>query len=139
MKKKDCVFCNFKDKKVVIYNDKFCYAVISKDPINKHHVLVIPKEHYENFIDIPDRLASHIFLTAKKLSLAVRKTCRPDAIHHISDDDVTKRGYNLVNHYKFHIIPRFDNDKVKIEWVRESGLGLEERAKLAKDIKKHLR
>jgi len=132
-----CVFCNFKDKEVVVYEDSLCFAAISLNPINKYHIMVIPKEHYENFVDLPDGLASHIFLIAKKLSLAVRKACNPVAIHHISDDDIQKKGYNLVAHYKFHIIPRFESDKVKMEWDRYD-LSLEERTKIANEIKKYL-
>jgi histidine triad (HIT) family protein len=72
MGKKDCVFCNFKDQAVLLYEDSLCFAVISQNPINKHHVLVIPKEHYQNFTELPDELASHIFIVAKKISKAVR-------------------------------------------------------------------
>lgn len=133
----NCVFCNFNDKSVAIYEDKLCYAVISLNPINKYHVLVIPRAHYENFVDLPDEIASHIFLVAKKLSLAVRKACNPLAIHHISDDDINKSDYNLVAHYKLHIIPRFKDDGVKMEWNRED-LDINTRSKLAEEVKKQL-
>lgn len=134
---KKCVFCDFKDKQVVFYEDKKCFAAVSLKPINKYHTMVIPREHYENFVDLPDSLASHIFLVAKKLSSAVRKAYNPVAIHHISDDDIQKQGYNLVSHYKFHIIPRFKNDKVKIQWQRYN-LSLEKRAEIAKEIRRFI-
>lgn len=140
MKKKDCVFCNFKDQEVLVYDDSLCYAVISKNPINKHHVLVIPKEHYQDFIELPDELASHIFLVAKKLSKVVRKACNPDAITHVFDDDTSKGRYNLVAHYKFHIIPRFKKDMHMIDWSPlRTDEGNEARSKYAKDIKKQLK
>jgi len=140
MKKKGCAFCNFKDKEVLLYEDSLCYAVISRNPINKHHVLVIPKKHYQNFVELPDKLASHIFLVAKKISKAVRKACEPNAISHLFDDDVSKSGYNLVSHYKFHIIPRFKKDMHVIDWnqLRSNESG-EARSKYAKDIKKQLK
>lgn len=133
----DCIFCKFKDKSVVIYKDDTCYAIVSLNPINKYHILIIPKKHYKNFTDLPDEVASHIFLTAKKLSLAVRRTCNPTAIHHISDDDISEKRYNLVEHYKFHLIPRFENDGVKIEWNRQD-LNLDARSCIAQEIKSKL-
>ena len=137
--KKDCVFCNFKDMEVLLYEDSLCYAVISKNPINKHHVLVIPKKHYQYFIELPDELASHIFLVAKKISKAIRKACNPDGITHIFDDDTSKGGYNLVAHYKFHIIPRFKKDMHVIDWSPlRSDESSEARSKYSKDIKKFL-
>ena len=138
MKNKDCVFCNFSDKGVLIYENKVCFAVISKSPINKYHVMVIPRNHYESFVDLPNPTIKNIFITAKKLSSALRKACKPLAVTHISDDDIKKTGYNLVSHYKLHIIPRFKNDKVEINWNRDPDPGSATRAKYAKAIKKHL-
>jgi len=78
-------------------------------------------------------LASHIFLLAKRISAAVRRVCPADAITHISDDDIAGAGHNLVAHYKFHIIPRFRDDKVVIDWAREEA-GIEERSTFAVEI-----
>ena len=140
MSKKGCVFCNFKDKEVLLYEDTLCYAIISKNPINKHHVLVIPRKHYEDFVELPDKVASHIFLVAKKISKAVGKACKADAITHIFDDDMSRSGYNLVGHFKFHIIPRFKKDVGVINWsplrTNESDKA---RSKYATDIKRKLK
>ena len=136
---KDCVFCNFEDEEVIIYDDRLCFAVISKNPINKHHVLVITKDHYQDFVDLPDELASHIFLVGKKLSGAVRRTCGPDAITHIFDDDISRSGYNLVDHFKFHIIPRFKKDMYMFNWsFLRTNENKDARSKYAEDIKMHL-
>jgi len=135
-----CIFCGFKDKDVLVYDDRQCYAIISTNPINKHHVLVIPKKHYESFVDLPDKLASHVFLVAKRISMAVRKACKPDAITHVSDDETSEVGYNLVAHYKFHIIPRFRKDFAVIDWgpLRKDE-SKEARSKYAKEIKKQMK
>lgn len=129
------MFCSFQDEGVISFKDEVCFVAISKNPINKYHLMVIPNHHYENFVDLPDEIAAHIFLVAKKASAAMRKVCNPVAIHHMSDDDINDKGFNLVKHYKFHIIPRFENDGIKIEWTREN-LNLEERAAIAQEIKK---
>jgi diadenosine tetraphosphate (Ap4A) HIT family hydrolase len=58
-------------------------------------------------------------------------------IHHMSDDDIAKKGYNLISHYKFHIIPRFENDGVEMKWARQD-LDLRARAGIASEIRQHL-
>lgn len=116
---KGCPFCNFSDPEVVVYDDKLVFAVISLKPINGYHVMIIPKRHYESFTELPDDIASHIFLLAKRVSTAVARVCDADAITHVSDDDFKGIGHNLLAHYKFHIIPRFKDDKVEINWNRE--------------------
>ncbi|MBU1118868.1 HIT family protein [Patescibacteria group bacterium] len=140
MNKKTCSFCGFDDKAVTVYEDEVCFAIVSENPINKHHVLVIPKKHYESFIELPDKLAVHIFLVAKKLSKAVREACNPDAITHLFDDDVSKSGYNMVPHYKFHIIPRFKKDMHMIDWGQlRTDQNYDDCCKYAKGIKDKLR
>ncbi len=133
-----CPFCEFEDQRAVIYVDEFCFAAISRKPINKYHVMVIPKVHHENFVDLSDELVAHIFVVAKKISLAVRKACDPAAVLHVSDDEVSKKGYNLVSHYKFHIIPRFEHDSVVVDYHREEDPGIEARAEFAERIKNEI-
>ena len=134
-----CPFCDYKDEGVIVYKDDECFAVISADPINKYHVLVIPKKHYEQFVDLPDALASHIFLVAKEISRVVRGVCNADAISHVSDDDVSKSGYNLVKHYKFHIIPRFKENIDTVNWeALRTQADEKTRAQYAEEIKRRL-
>jgi len=139
MNMSDCAFCSFKDQEVIIHEDDLCFAAISMNPINRYHVLVIPKEHYENLIDLPDELISHLFVATKKLSSAVRKTCSPSAIQHLTDDDIERKGFNLVAHFKIHIIPRFEDDELEIEWgPGRKDLNLEERGRIARQVKNEL-
>ena len=56
--KSSCPFCDFEDRNVIITEDKFVFSIISDNPINAYHVLVIPKAHYESFFELPDFLAS---------------------------------------------------------------------------------
>jgi histidine triad (HIT) family protein len=114
-----CPFCDLKDRSAVVYQDARCFALMSQRPINPFHTLVIPNGHFERFSELPDDVVSHLFLVARKISQAVALVSKADFITHWSDDDLKGSGINLVSHYKFHIIPRFQNDRVVIEWNRE--------------------
>jgi histidine triad (HIT) family protein len=138
MMKRGCQFCDFVDGDVIICQDHLLFAVISKRPINAYHVLVIPREHFEFFADLPDNIAAHVFITAKRLSTVIRRVCHPDVISHLSDDDISWGGFNLVEHYKFHLIPRFKNDEVKIDWHRGQDPGSQVRSKYAGELRELL-
>jgi histidine triad (HIT) family protein len=137
-KDKNCVFCSYPETTVVVYQDALCFAIVSTSPINQYHLLVIPKQHFVDFVDLPDDMAARIFLVAKRLSQAVRVVCQPDAVTHISDDDPQGKGFNLMSHYKFHIIPRFLDDRVRIDWGREEDPGIRVREGYAAQIKEAL-
>ncbi len=131
-----CPFCDFAEEAVVVHSDGRCYAVVSRDPINRHHLLVIPREHFRYFVDLPDDLAAHLFLVTKRLSAALRRTVSPEAICHLSEDDMTG-AYNLVEHYKLHLIPRFAGDGVAIDWGRQAATP-QQRASYAANVRAHL-
>ena len=133
----ECVFCEFTDKEVIVYDDDLCFAIISKNPINNHHVMVIPKEHFENFTDLPESVVSHLIKIVQRISKAVKLACDPSAITHVFDDDDAGKGYNLVQHFKIHIIPRFAEDISKIDWgeLRNRKASDAERAGYANEIK----
>lgn len=117
------------------FGDEHSYAVISLRPINRFHTLIIPRDHFIDFTDLPDDVATSIFLNAKNISAAIREVCQPDAITHLSDDDIYRKGYNLMEHYKFHLIPRFDDDRVQIDWGQPEDPGLGIRQEYARKIK----
>ena len=48
MRKTNCVFCEDQDK--VLENSK-CYAIYDRFPVNKGHILIIPKRHFSSYFD----------------------------------------------------------------------------------------
>ena len=53
MKKEHCIFCQRDAIKIVFEND-LAVAFWDIHPVNKGHLLVIPKDHKENFFDLSD-------------------------------------------------------------------------------------
>jgi histidine triad (HIT) family protein len=130
-----CPFCNFNNTRLVVHETGLTYSIISHNPINTHHAMVIPKKHYESFSDLPDQLVSELIVHAKKLSLAIRAVCCPDGMTHVSDDDFADVGYNLVKHYKIHVFPRYSDDGIEQKWRRVQDPGDEGRAKIANSLR----
>jgi len=131
-----CPFCADFEDDLVVYADGRCYAVVDLHPINHHHLVLAPREHHRHFVDLPDELVAHLFVVAKRLSQALRDAVGVEAIHHISDDDLTGE-YNLFEHYKLHLIPRFANDGVSMLWAREDATRAQ-RVAYAADVKARL-
>ena len=130
-----CPFCHYEDVGAIVYEDDQVFAIVDKQPINRYQLLVIPKEHYTSLSALPDELTARVMLVVKQLSAALRRVAKPDAITHLSDDDVTGVGINLVDHFKFHLIPRYTDDGVKIEWNRGPAPGPAELAKIAEEVR----
>ena len=118
-----CVFCeivkgNIPSKK--IYEDDNTIAILDLSQETYGHTLIIPKKHSSNLLEIDDESYIIAMKVAKKVASAIKK----------SFDDVL--GFNLlnncgedagqtVNHFHIHIIPRYKNDGIKIEFVDNQG------------------
>ena len=131
MKRDDCIFCNFDQQEVVIYEDTVCIALISLAPLNNHHVIVIPQEHYTDTAEIPDDILSHLYVVAKKMAVAVKKAASADGITTIHDDGLNR----TINHFTLHIFPRLVNDEIGGYYIRDKDPGVETRSRFAKDVR----
>ena len=66
-----CIFCeiikgNIPSKKV--YEDDKVLAILDISQITKGHTLVLPKKHFDNFLDIDDEYTNAVFTAAKKVT-----------------------------------------------------------------------
>lgn len=107
----DCVFCKIIKKEIpaeIVYEDENSLVFLDITPINPGHVLLVPKQHYENLYDLPDALFAKMAPIIKKLAIAVKKGMNADGIN-IGMNNERPAG-QLVFHAHFHIMPRFSND-----------------------------
>ena len=99
-----CLFCNTNNKEYLIEND-LAFATFDSYPVSKHHLLIIPKRHIENYFDLSN---DEILACNKIIKLSKNK---------LEQDDQTIKGFNLgsntgnaagqsINHCHIHLIPR---------------------------------
>jgi hypothetical protein len=73
---KNCVFCKIirgKEPARIVYEDKDVICFLPTTIQVYGHTLVVPKKHYKDLYDIPEKLLSKLIITAKKLTLAYKK------------------------------------------------------------------
>ena len=112
---KDCIFCKIvagtipADK---IHETDDVLAFLDIAPFNEGHTLVIPKKHYENLFEIPDKILEKISLELKHLGSAIQKATDSGGIN-IAMNNREAAG-QIVLHAHFHIIPRYLSDGYKL-------------------------
>ena len=65
----DCVFCKIIKGELpskTLYEDETTKVIMSIDPITNGHLLVIPKQHQVNILDIDEKLISNSFKLIKE-------------------------------------------------------------------------
>lgn len=81
-----------------VYRDDRCAAFMSINPIADGHLLVVPVEEVDHWIDMTVDLSQHLFAVSHKISLALLKAFPCQRI------GMMIAGYE-VNHCHIHLIP----------------------------------
>ena len=117
MKKQDCIFCSIISGEIpstTIYENSKFKVIMDIAPANKGHVLILPKEHYDNIYDIDTATAGELFELAVMTARALKSVLDCDGMN-ILQNNGTVAG-QTVFHFHMHIIPRYEGDTVNIGW-----------------------
>ncbi|MBO7698421.1 MAG: HIT family protein [Erysipelotrichaceae bacterium] len=114
-----CIFCeivagNIPGKKV--YEDDDVLAILDISQTTKGHTLVMPKKHYENFLEMPENEFGKLMETVQKVSRKVVNNLNAKGCNIlINTNEVAGQS---VMHAHVHIIPRYDqNDSIKVQFT----------------------
>jgi histidine triad (HIT) family protein len=114
---KNCIFCKIVsgDTDVEkIYEDDLILAFLDISPINRGHILVIPKEHTASPSSLSELISGRIFYVASRLGLALKKSLNADGVNlHLSDGICAGQ---TVSHAHLHVIPRYIDDAFFWNW-----------------------
>ncbi len=81
-----------------VYTDEACVAFMSTNPMADGHVLVIPRDEVDHWVDLSPYMASHLFEVSHRISKALQKAFPCERVGLII------AGYE-VNHCHIHLIP----------------------------------
>ena len=81
-----------------VYRDSLCVAFLSINPLAAGHVLVVPIEEVDHWIDMSPELAAHIFAVSHRISRAISDAFPCTRVGLII------AGYEI-DHCHIHLIP----------------------------------
>jgi len=133
----DCLFCKIIRGEIPshkVYEDEEVLAFLDIEPINPGHTLVIPKEHCPTLLDVPEALACKLLTVTQKLTNRILKAVESDSFNlYLNNGEKSGR---LVDHFHWHIIPRFEGDGYELWHGKKYGDG--EAEEVLKKIKEKL-
>ena len=131
----DCLFCGIVEGSVpsqIVDSDERTVAFMDIAPATAGHALVVPRKHSANLMEIePDDL-SHTVIAAQRLARRMREVLDADGINLINA--CGPAAWQTVFHFHIHVVPRYEDDPLKLPWVPEEG-DTDEIAKLAERLR----
>lgn len=118
MKKENCIFCKLSNGEIptnALYEDDIVKVIFDLNPASKGHVLIIPKNHFDDIYSMDNDTAAHVFQIAVKVSKAMKEVLNCDGLNIVQNNG--EAAGQTVFHFHMHIIPRYEGDTVDIKWV----------------------
>jgi histidine triad (HIT) family protein len=81
-----------------VWKDEHCVAFLTINPLRPGHVLVVPRQEVDHWVDLPPELLGHLMAAARSIGAALQRGFRP-----------TKVGMVVVGlevpHVHVHLVP----------------------------------
>ena len=113
----NCIFCKIAAGMIpsaTLYEDEAFRVILDVGPAAKGHMLILPKEHYANIMEMPEELVARVYVLAKKMAEKMEKVLECDGINVLQNNH--EAAGQTVFHFHIHLIPRKKGDKMGISW-----------------------
>lgn len=107
-----CVFCNVVAGDLsaeVVYEDDDFMAFLDHRPVQKGHILMVPKQHFATLLDLPSDLHQLFMANAQRLAAAVVDGLDAQGSF-VAINNVVSQS---VPHLHLHVVPRSKGDGLK--------------------------
>ena len=96
----DCIFCKIVNGTIpskVIFEDNLVMVFMDNNPAVNGHLLIIPKEHYTDYQELPEKMLSHIFDIAKDLGPKIMQKLNAESLTLLVNygEDKKVKNFNL--------------------------------------------
>jgi histidine triad (HIT) family protein len=118
----DCIFCAIaagEAPATIVAEDERTVAFMDISPATDGHLLVIPRAHYEDVLVIDDADLDATMHTARAMVRRVKDRLGADGVNLLNS--CGRAAWQTVFHFHVHVIPRYDDDPLKLPWVPKQG------------------
>jgi histidine triad (HIT) family protein len=118
----DCIFCKIVAGELpatVIAEDDHTVAFMDISPATRGHALVVPREHAEDLLSIEAEELGHVMHAAQRVAGRAKEVLGADGVNLLNSTGAA--AWQTVFHFHVHVIPRYDDDPLKLPWIPEEG------------------
>lgn len=136
---RNCIFCRIIQKDIpnaIIYENEKFLAFMDKYPINLGHTLIVPKQHYNNILEMPIEIVGEMYSLVPQLAKAITSVINSDGFN--INQNNGKSANQIVPHVHVHIVPRYSAEKIKGQWPTRKIAKMHDLQGLAKKITENL-
>jgi histidine triad (HIT) family protein len=113
----DCIFCKIIAGELpgqIVAQDERTVAFMDISPATRGHVLVVPRRHVKDLLEIEAEDLSAVALAAQRLAGRARDRLHADGVNLLNS--CGRAAWQTVFHFHVHVIPRYEGDPLRLPW-----------------------
>jgi len=122
MQDADCLFCKIVAGEVPatrVREDERTIAFMDINPATRGHLLVVPRAHARDLLEVGAEDLAACALAAKELTALVSERLGADGVNLLNS--CGRQAWQTVFHFHLHVIPRYANDPLRLPWTPQPG------------------
>lgn len=116
----ECLFCKIINDNLpssTVYEDDLIKVIMNINPNTNGHLLILPKKHFVNIMDIEPKIISHsIEVTKNTLYPLLKEKLHCEGLTLVENNELGQE----IRHFHIHLIPRYKEDGVNISYKYET-------------------
>lgn len=118
----DCLFCGIVEGSIPsqqVDSDDLTVSFMDINPATPGHALVIPRAHSADLLEISPEDLKATTVAAQRLAKRAKDALNADGINLINSCGAA--AFQTVFHFHIHVVPRYEDDPLKLPWVPTEG------------------
>jgi histidine triad (HIT) family protein len=113
----DCLFCRIVSGDIPatkVHEDERTVAFMDINPGTRGHLLVVPREHAADLLEIPDADLEAVAGPGQLLARRISERLGADGVNLLNS--CGSAAWQTVFHFHLHVIPRYGGDPLQLPW-----------------------
>jgi histidine triad (HIT) family protein len=113
----DCLFCKIVAGEVPstrVHEDERTIAFMDINPATRGHLLVVPREHSTDLLEIADQDLEAVVRAGRMLAQRLSDRLDADGVNLLNSCGSV--AWQTVFHFHLHVIPRYGGDPLQLPW-----------------------
>jgi histidine triad (HIT) family protein len=118
----DCLFCKIVAGEIpatVVAEDERTISFMDINPATRGHALVIPREHAADVLAVSEEDLAACVSAARRLAARAKEALGADGVNLMNS--CGPAAWQTVFHFHVHVIPRYEDDPLRLPWVPAPG------------------
>lgn len=118
----DCLFCKIVAGELpttIVDEDERTIAFMDINPATPGHALVIPRAHSADLGSVGDEDLAACAVAAQRLARRVRTVLNAAGVNLLNAYGAA--AWQTVFHFHIHVIPRYEDDPLRLPWIPGPG------------------